>query len=150
MKAYLVDPEEQTVSQVDVDDSNKSIYAMIEADMFDAVRLEHDDTLYVDDMGLYHKHHYFRVEGLAAPLAGRGLVLGTDSEGYSIEPIHTLEEFTALVTFITYDEALAMARQVDLEGQAREEQYRRSGAVGYVYFPIAGILEDAAYTDPSD
>lgn len=147
MKGILINPEEKTIDVVEVEDTLESIHHHIEAGTFDTVRIEHNDVIYVDDEGLYNKHDYFAIEGFPNPLAGRGLVLGTDYEGYSTDPIHDLLAIANMVRFISYEEALEMAKLVDAEGKRREQQHQ---GFGFIYIPIAGILEDARYTDSSD
>lgn len=149
MKGILINPEDRTVEMVEVEDDNvNNIQAFIEAPLFDVVRLPHDDALYVDDEGLYTKHDYFAIEGFPNPLAGRALVLGTDSEGYSTDPIHELMEIANMVKFISYEDAMEMAKLVDAEGVRKEAEYKDSG-IGFIYVPIAGILESARYTESS-
>jgi hypothetical protein len=150
MQAYLINPEERTIEAVEIDDTVDGIYQVIEASSFDVVRLDHGDVIYVDDEGLYHKRDYFSLEGFKAPLAGRGLVLGTDCEGRSTEPAHDIMDISDMVRFISYDEALEMARLEDAAGKQREIQAKEQGGLAYFYIPIAGILESAAYTESSD
>jgi hypothetical protein len=150
MQGYLINPEEKTVEVVELDDTIDDIKTHIEAALFDVVRLPHNDVIYVDDEGLYNKHDYFALEGYMNPLAGRGLVLGTDSEGESTDPIHDITDIANLVKFISYAEALEMAKLVDAEGAKRErEAMATGGGFAFIHFPIAGILEDARYTDSS-
>ena len=150
MKAYLIDPERQEVTEVEHDDSLNDIKELLQCHTFDVVRIEHSDAIYVDDEGLYRQHAYFMYDGIRAPLAGRGLVLGTDCDGYTTEPVHDLQTITDRVKFITYEEALDVAKRLDEEGRKREQEAKTSGGIGYIYVPIAGILESAAYTDSSD
>jgi hypothetical protein len=150
MKGYLINPEEKTVEVVEVGDGIDDIKTHIEASLFDVVRLPHNDAIYVDDEGLYDKHDYFAIEGYLNPLAGRGLVLGTDSEGESTDPIHELMDIANMVKFISYEQALEMAKLVDAEGARRErEAMTTGGSFAFIHFPITGILEDARYTDKS-
>ena len=56
MKAYLIDPKQQTITQVEHDASNyKNISRTIGCSYFTTVVLnEHDDTIYLDDEGLLY------------------------------------------------------------------------------------------------
>ena len=87
-KAILIDPTEKTITEVDYDElgSYRQIYELIDADLFDVLRLDDGDAIYVDDEGLYNKQDYFLYGEYPQPLAGRGLVLGTDEEGETIAP----------------------------------------------------------------
>ena len=50
------------------------------------MRIDDSETLYVDDEGLYAENQrFFTWDGYPKPLAGRGLILGTDEEGESID-----------------------------------------------------------------
>jgi hypothetical protein len=97
MNAYLIDPFTKTVTTVEYDGDYQRIYDLIECDMFDVVRINaQGDGIFVDDEGLINgkEQAFFRidVDGYHHPLAGKGLVLGVDSEGESISPHITHEE----------------------------------------------------------
>lgn len=92
MKAYLINPHDCTITEVDHNGDYKQIYDLIGASYFDVARInEHGDGVYVDDEGLFNHSDLFRIHDTHQPLAGRGLVLGCDDEGNSIEPTVTLE-----------------------------------------------------------
>lgn len=107
MKALLINPFDQTITEVDYSGDYRNIYEHIGAGTFDVVRLPgHDlpcesDALFVDDEGLFKEDkRFFRVEGYYQPLCGKALVLGTDDEGRSVEPCISIEALTKLVTFM--------------------------------------------------
>ena len=83
-RAYLVDPTTKLISQVFIKDY-MDIQRHIGCDMFTmACRLDNDDVLYVDDNGLIDGkiHDYFAMlDVYQAPLAGRGLLVGSDAQG---------------------------------------------------------------------
>ena len=101
MKAYLIDPFEKSVAQVEYDGNYKNIYKLIDASMFDAAEINNDlDVVMVDDEGLFvplSLQEYFYLRGLPRPFAGKGLVLGTDPEGESCAPRISLEYLRSLV-----------------------------------------------------
>lgn len=101
MRAYLIDPGLKTVTLVDYTGDYKNIYTHIGCDTFDAIQInDNQDTIYVDDEGLLKgPTSFFMVQGRDEPLAGKGLVLGTNEDGDSVEPKLTLEEVTAMVEF---------------------------------------------------
>ena len=85
MRAILIDPAKQTITEVDYDGNWTSISTHIDCTTFaSAVVFENEDTLYIDDEGLWGATHFFRIEGYPDPLAGRGLILGTNEDGESI------------------------------------------------------------------
>lgn len=98
--AYLIDPEAKTVTEVTYDGDFRSIYRLIGAEAFDAARFDEEgDTVFVDDEGLFKPYEYFMIQGYSQPLAGKGLVLGSDEEGDSVKPRLTLEVVKAKVEF---------------------------------------------------
>ena len=88
MKAYLIDPKEQKFEIVEYSGDFKQIYEILDCRAFDVVRTyENGDVIYVDDEGLFvEDQHFFMHKNYPTPLAGRGLVLGTDEEGEDTEP----------------------------------------------------------------
>lgn len=100
MKAYLIDPFTKTVSEVDYDGNYQNIYKLISSDTnpvstFTCVNVnEAEDTVFVDDEGLLdnmNTQQFFSLNGY--PLAGKGLVLGTNEDGESVTPSISLKEF---------------------------------------------------------
>lgn len=99
---YLIDPEQCTITKIEIrpkvlDD----YYSALQCDLFDVVGFNDvGDVIYVDDEGLLKgPTSYFLIEGCRTPLAGRGLVLGTDPEGETISPSVTLEWLNENVDF---------------------------------------------------
>lgn len=88
MRAYLIDPFAKEVSEVNYTGDYKNINEHIQAPMFCVVDIDNDgDSIFIDDEGLYvEEQEFFWFDGYPQMLAGRGLVLGTDKEGESVEP----------------------------------------------------------------
>ena len=101
MRAYLVNPVDKTVTLVEHDGDYRDIYKHIEAECFTALTLNSSgDALYLDDEGLYRDGQaFFHLKGYPQPLAGRGLLLGTDHEGDSRAPVIALEQFQKLIAW---------------------------------------------------
>jgi len=76
MKAYLIDPYEGSIEEVEYSGDYEDIYKLIDCPMFDCVRINRNgDTIYIDDMGLYKDNQeFFMVEGYHSPLCGKALV----------------------------------------------------------------------------
>ena len=138
MKAFLIDPEKRTITEVDYDGHHKSIYKLIGADLFDTVRLSGSDVIFVDDEGLMkNPQHFFKLDGLTSPLAGKGLVLGTNNRGESISPkLVLLEDLQRWVTFITRERAVTYAEQADEEARAYGK-----GQENFIHISAAEILK---------
>ena len=93
MRAILIDPAKQTVTEVDYDGDYQSIYKLTDCTTFTVpFVLENEDALYVDDEGLWGATDFFRIEGYPDPLAGRGLILGTDEDGKSVAAKSDIED----------------------------------------------------------
>ena len=106
MRAILIDPKSQTVSETEIGNSYVHIQRKIDCRAFDCVRLGDDDehTIYVDDEGLLNGKGYevgmFRYDGdNPAYLAGRGVILATNSEGESVGAKLTLDYVRSKVAF---------------------------------------------------
>jgi hypothetical protein len=102
MKAYLIDPYECVITQVDYNGHYQQIYDLIDCYCFDCVGFnEFRDTLYVDDEGLYKDNkEFFLIQGYPQPLVGKALVLGTDRYGNSKAPKISLTKLKKMVQFI--------------------------------------------------
>jgi hypothetical protein len=97
INGVLIDPFALTVSQVEYDgDDITAIHRLLshesmKVDTFTAVNLDRGDAIFVDDDGLSKPcDRFFLWRGYHEPLAGKGLVIGSDSEGDSQSPKMTL------------------------------------------------------------
>jgi hypothetical protein len=106
MKAYLINPNEATVTEVDYNDDWRTIKEWLggpPCTMFTVVRLNHEgDAVYVDDEGLINgnPNGWFLIGGSERqPLKGFGLVLGADEAGKSIAPSASLEAVQRMIVF---------------------------------------------------
>ena len=98
MKAYLIDPFAKEVSEVEHDGDFKQIYKFIDAEAFDCAHLANTDVIFVDDMGLTKDEQaFFAFVGYTQILAGKGLVLGTNEEGDTVEPKFSLDDVRSRV-----------------------------------------------------
>lgn len=115
MKALLIDPfcmedlggilavnPADAVREIEIEGGLASIYQALShelhpVDCIDAVYLnEASDCVYVDDNGLFaNAGRFFLWKGYPQPLAGRGLIVGTDDEGNTVAPRMTLDEARA-------------------------------------------------------
>ena len=115
LKAYLIDPTNQTVTEHQISGDYKEIQKLGQYRAFDVVRLDDGDGVFVDDEGLMNGTPQtigmFLLTGTArsVALAGRGVVLGCDDEGESQDANISLEALTAMVSFPTLAELRSMA-----------------------------------------
>lgn len=96
MRAILIDPFERTITEVDYNGDFHQIYNLIDAQTFDAARVNDvGDAIFVDDEGLISGkvQAFFGFRGYPQPLAGKGLLLGCTLEnGESADTTYTIEE----------------------------------------------------------
>jgi hypothetical protein len=135
MRAILIDPFACTVTEIDHDHtSHQSIYPALShetmpVDCFDVVRLAFGDGIYIDDEGLLKSparffclNDYHDDEGTLVPLAGKGLILGSDAEGETIGAKVPLAWVLEQVIFMAIDGAGRFAPTRAPWTPTREEQ----------------------------
>lgn len=103
MKAIFIDAENREVTEVEIENSLKAYYALLDCDMIEAATyLPNEDCIYVDEEGLYSgKDSFFTIEGGHQPFIGSGLVVGTSEDGETVSASTTLEEVKAKVKFLS-------------------------------------------------
>jgi len=110
MKIYKINVLKQKIEELDAPtkESDGGIDIQFIADeigceFFDVVRIGNGDCIYVDDMGLFRDGvqgaFNFANYGYEQPLVGNGLVIGSNWEGDSTEPVISKEDLTALIKF---------------------------------------------------
>jgi len=101
MKAFLIDPDNQTITEVE-HNGLEDLYRLINCHTVDAVRIDADDVIYVDDNGLYVEPQpaSFSYAGNPVPLCGKGVVVGCDDEGNDDAPAHTLTSLTRRIKWL--------------------------------------------------
>ena len=103
MKAILINVKDQSITEVEHDNTLNNIYELLDCRTFDVVRIDEVDSIYIDDEGLYVEEQlYFEYGGdqHAVRLAGNGLILGVDDDGNSTSPNITLEDVKGRVGFL--------------------------------------------------
>ena len=105
MQAILINPFDKTIEEVDYSGDWRDISSLLECDIFTtAYFADTPDSVYVDDEGLYVEDQaLFTIGDYPQPLAGRGLILGCNDEGDSVDCETTLEEAKAMVKFVGND-----------------------------------------------
>jgi len=102
VKAILIDPFEMTVSEVFYGGELSEINDLIAAKPFTVASFgDAGDGIFIDDEGLFRQcQRFFKFEGYPEPLAGRGLILGSDENGDSVAPAISLEAVKASVRWV--------------------------------------------------
>lgn len=117
MKAYLIDPSNRSVTEVEYTGNYRNINTHLSGEGFDVqyftavytAVIKEDGTpdhtkpmdVFVDDEGLINENPFgwFTIKGYGGLLRGKGLVLGHNDEGDSVSPNVTLAEVTKAVGF---------------------------------------------------
>lgn len=99
MKGILINPHEETITEVEYSGNYKEIYDIIDCRTFDCVRLTIENDMYVDDEGLLiNNQKYFSIKD--RNYAGKALLLAHDDEGESIATTFTLQEAKDMVQWL--------------------------------------------------
>jgi hypothetical protein len=109
VKGILIDPFACTVTEVEHDaDHYQGIYDLISHESMKVGTftcaysdlLKPGDAIFVDDDGLLkHCERFFQIAGHPQPLAGKGLVLGSDDEGDTVSCKTSLDIVRMSVVF---------------------------------------------------
>ena len=95
MKAILINPENQTITEIDIKKGINPIYKALDCDTFAApVTYDNGDTMYCDDEGLFKEQK----GGIIMPdwaymIVGKILVLGCDNETGESKDVETPVDF---------------------------------------------------------
>jgi len=105
MRALLINPFSESISEIDYDGDWKSIARLIaiEHRPFTLVSLGDPERhhIYLDDEGLYQPaQRFFILRSYPSPLAGRGLVLRDGPDGDEAEATLTLESLAAAIKWL--------------------------------------------------
>ncbi|MDP2101178.1 MAG: DUF3846 domain-containing protein [Methylotenera sp.] len=120
MKAFLIDPYNQTITEVKYDGNYKTIQKIIGCAIFDIARFNDNtgDGIYIDDEGMFccsKDRRFFVVypaTGAPTILAGRGLALGCDlATGESQSLTCSFDELANRIAFISEHQALQLIEE---------------------------------------
>lgn len=103
--AYLINPSERTIEAVSMKGGSNhlaDLQALIGCRTITSTPLGDHDIVYCDDEGLLGDpvFQFFGVKGNPDPIAGKGVVVGIDADGYDIAPRMTVDEVKANTFFI--------------------------------------------------
>jgi hypothetical protein len=103
MNAILIDPFKQEITEMDWDGDYMSIAKILDCQWITGAYppdMDHD-VIYVDDEGLYvDDQRFFMISGYPHPIAGYGLILGTDEVGDAIPPKSNVDELAKRIFFV--------------------------------------------------
>lgn len=102
-KGYLIDPKAKTITHVRHDTKDyRQIYDLIDCkpSPFTIVHLDDENMIFIDDEGLLkNPRYFFNIAGYPQPLAGKGLVLGSNPEGETVSATIEYEDLKKLITY---------------------------------------------------
>ena len=100
MKAILINPFNQTITEVEYSGNFKEIYKLIDCSTFDCINIDNDNTLFVDDEGLLQENRYFHWKDYTN-LAGKALIIGVDYQtGEDCDTSWSLQEVENMVEWL--------------------------------------------------
>ena len=100
MKAILINPFNQTITEVKYSGNFKEIYKLIDCGTFDCINIDDDNTLFVDDAGLLKENRYFYWKDYTN-LAGKALIIGVDYQtGEDCETSWSLQKVENMVEWL--------------------------------------------------
>jgi hypothetical protein len=107
IKCIRIDVTNEVVHEVEINDNIQDIYKQLGCDLFEVVRIDETNDIYVDEEGLLKltdESKFFEYDGYPQPLSGNGLIFGHDENGNSISTTLTIEEVREKVKFLTLEQ----------------------------------------------
>ena len=131
MRAILIDPQQRTVTEIEVQGKDYTeLYGILDCDIFtSSVRFETEDMMLIDDEGLFKEPEDFFIltQDFPAPIAGKAVILGTDDEGDTAPCLIPLERITKQISWASRNEA-RMAIRAQREARSRmKAEYEKAG-----------------------
>lgn len=102
IKAVLIDPYKETVTDITYDGNYRSIYPLIHCTTFTVLNFN-DDDLFIDDEGLLYVNNmtkFFSVPTYPKPLAGYGMIIGYNDEGDAANVRHNAAYYRSKIHFL--------------------------------------------------
>ena len=108
MKALLINPEKQTIEEIQIEDGLKPMYDAIgnDCEMVEApIQFEHD-ILYCDKEGRLKANNYgFYPNSWDYPILGNALIMGVDEDGESTDVKSTIGEIKKWIQDWFYEQS---------------------------------------------
>lgn len=118
MRAILIDPFTETVTEVDHTGGLEDIYNWTDCVCITSCNpfSDREHTMFLDDEGLYRDDQaFFGYVGYGQPLAGRALVVGVDEAGETVACKLSLEGVRAHVGFLPDLKFVGMTPMVETD-----------------------------------
>lgn len=103
MRAYLIDPVAKTVTEIEHDESDGALQALLQSERrhiicMNAFILNGRDALYSPPGG-GPPHYHYSFKGCLGPVYGRGLISGHTIDGEMCDPRTALKQVKKMVAF---------------------------------------------------
>ena len=107
MKAILINPEDRSVTYVELDKGLDPIYKILDCDCFACpIVYGNNDAMYCDDEGLFKPQKGgIIMPDWEYPILGKIIIVGTDEDGNSIDVKSELNYFTDSITWLNEAQA---------------------------------------------
>jgi len=107
IKCIRIDVVNEVIHEVEINDNIQDIYKQLDCDLFEVVRLDNTNDLYVDEEGLLKVNDntkFFQIDGYPQPLVGNGLIMGHKSNGDTISTTLDIQDIKEKVKFLTLND----------------------------------------------
>lgn len=107
MRAILINPEDRTVTEIQIKKGNNAIYAAIDCEAFECpITFDNNDTMYWDEDGVFKPQKGgITMEDWCVPVLGKILILGTNSRGNSVNAASKIEDIEKIITWVNEADA---------------------------------------------
>lgn len=146
IRGILIDPHSKTISVVPIEHSAayRGICTLIDAPLICTVNLNgpNRETLFLDDEGLFEEgQEFFALGEYPYPLAGKGLILGTDEEGESVSSQFDVRLLVTAVRWLSAQEAADMGNAQADAVRAAVETANAEGPANFFHIANAPSME---------
>jgi hypothetical protein len=112
LRGILINAKERTITEVAIEPSLPAYYRALQCETITAVIpswFPDGECVYVDDEGLLkNPQDFFCIQGYPQPLAGNGLILGSDVDGKDRSTIIAVGVIAGMTQFLTLAELKAV------------------------------------------
>lgn len=105
-RCILIDVQNESVTEVFLEDGLDAIYEALKCSTFEAVNIRDNNDIFVDEEGLFkvNENTKFFQYGSSQPLVGNGLVTSYGDEGETIDTTMSVDEVRKEVKFLTLND----------------------------------------------
>lgn len=107
MRAILINPEDRTVTEIQIEGGLDSMYKAMDCEMVEApISFDNADTLYCDEEGLFkHQKGGITMKDWCMPILGKMLIVGTDEEGCDVDAVSKVKDIQKDIIWVNEADA---------------------------------------------